>query len=64
MTDAAWRVAQELDAKAILCLTSTGFTVRAIALQTSVRLVKRVPSSRTPVSADAAHPTGRWSGTL
>jgi pyruvate kinase len=31
MTDAAWRVAQELDAKAILCLTSTGFTVRAIA---------------------------------
>ena len=31
MTDAAWRVAQELDAKAILCLTRTGFTVRAIA---------------------------------
>jgi pyruvate kinase len=31
MTDAAWRVAQELGAKAILCLTRTGFTVRAIA---------------------------------
>ena len=31
MTDAAWRVAQEIDAKAILCITRTGFTVRAIA---------------------------------
>lgn len=31
MTDAAWRVAQELGAEAILCLTRTGFTVRAIA---------------------------------
>ena len=31
MTDAAWRVAQELGASAILCLTRTGFTVRAIA---------------------------------
>jgi pyruvate kinase len=31
MTDAAWRVAQELGANAILCLTRTGFTVRAIA---------------------------------
>ncbi|MBJ7455432.1 MAG: pyruvate kinase [Thermoleophilia bacterium] len=31
MTDAAWRVAQELGATAILCLTRTGFIVRAIA---------------------------------
>jgi len=31
MTDAAWRVAQEVGANAILCLTRTGFTVRAIA---------------------------------
>jgi pyruvate kinase len=31
MTDAAWRVAQELGANAILCLTRSGFTVRAIA---------------------------------
>ncbi|MGD9571331.1 MAG: pyruvate kinase [Thermoleophilia bacterium] len=31
MTDAAWRVAQELGADAILCLTRSGFTVRAIA---------------------------------
>lgn len=31
MTDAAWRVARELGADAILCLTRTGFTVRAIA---------------------------------
>jgi pyruvate kinase len=31
MTDAAWRVAQELGATAILCLTRTGFNVRAIA---------------------------------
>jgi pyruvate kinase len=31
MTDAAWRVAQELDAAAILCLTRSGVTVRAIA---------------------------------
>ncbi|WP_217914709.1 pyruvate kinase [Miltoncostaea marina] len=31
MTDAAWRVAQEVGATAILCLTRTGFTVRAIA---------------------------------
>ncbi len=31
MTDAAWRVAQELDATAILCLTRSGVTVRAIA---------------------------------
>lgn len=31
MTDAAQRVAQELGANAILCLTRTGFTVRAIA---------------------------------
>jgi pyruvate kinase len=31
MTDAAWRVAQELGANAILCLTRTGFTVRVIA---------------------------------
>jgi pyruvate kinase len=31
MTDAAWRVASELRANAILCLTRTGFTVRAVA---------------------------------
>ncbi|MFN8110058.1 MAG: pyruvate kinase [Thermoleophilia bacterium] len=31
MTDAAWRVARELGANAILCLTRSGFTVRAIA---------------------------------
>ncbi len=31
MTDAAWRVAQELDATAIVCLTRSGFTVRAVA---------------------------------
>ncbi|HWH15062.1 MAG TPA: pyruvate kinase [Miltoncostaeaceae bacterium] len=31
MTDAAWRVAQRLGADAILCLTRSGFTVRAIA---------------------------------
>ena len=31
MTDAAWRVAHEVGANAILCLTRTGFTVRAIA---------------------------------
>jgi len=31
MTDAAWRVAQKLGADAILCLTRSGFTVRAIA---------------------------------
>ncbi len=31
MTDAAWRVAQETGANAILCLTRSGFTVRAIA---------------------------------
>ncbi len=31
MTDAAWRAARELGAKAILCLTRTGFNVRAIA---------------------------------
>jgi len=31
MTDAAWRVAAETGANAILCVTRTGFTVRAIA---------------------------------
>jgi pyruvate kinase len=31
MTMAAWRVASEMDAAAILCVTRTGFTVRAIA---------------------------------
>jgi pyruvate kinase len=31
MTDAAWRVAQELGAKTNKCLTRTGFNVRAIA---------------------------------
>jgi len=31
MTDAAWRVAREVDASAIVCLTRTGFTVRAVA---------------------------------
>lgn len=31
LTDAAWRVAEELHASAIVCLTRTGFTVRAVA---------------------------------
>ena len=31
MTDAAWRVAQATGAKAILCLTRSGFTVRVVA---------------------------------
>ncbi len=31
MTNAAWTVAEQLGAKAILCLTRTGFTVRSIA---------------------------------
>ncbi|MCB0872447.1 MAG: pyruvate kinase [Actinobacteria bacterium] len=31
LTNAAWRVAREINANAIICLTRTGFTVRAIA---------------------------------
>ena len=31
MTDAAWRVAREVDASAIIFSTRTGFTVRAVA---------------------------------
>ena len=53
MTDAAWRVAQETGANAILCLTRSGFTVRAIpAIGPRCRSRVHPRRARTPTAGD------------
>lgn len=47
MTNAAWRVASQLNANAILCLTRSGFTVRAIArYRPSTKILGFTPDDR------------------
>jgi pyruvate kinase len=48
ITMGAWRTASEIDARAILCLTQTGFTVRSVArFRPSVNIIGFSPDERT-----------------